>query len=100
VYASMMAERLGFKALYLSGGGVANASFGLPDLGMTTLNDVLEEVLRVTYATQLPLLFGKCRANLGYRLSAARSEEIMALCLDLRRLEKMSVHEFMGMLVV
>jgi len=55
-YAAMMAERVGFKALYLSGGGVANASFALPDLGMTTLNDVLEEVRRVTYTTRLPLL--------------------------------------------
>ena len=46
----------GFKALYLSGAGVANASFGLPDLGITTLNDVLEDVRRITAATELPLL--------------------------------------------
>lgn len=55
-YAAMMAERVGFRALYLSGAGVANASFGLPDLGITTLNDVLEDVRRVTSATSLPLL--------------------------------------------
>jgi methylisocitrate lyase len=55
-YAAMMAERIGFRALYMSGAGVANASFGLPDLGMTTLNDVLEEVRRVTHASRLPLL--------------------------------------------
>jgi methylisocitrate lyase len=55
-YSALMAERVGFKALYLSGGGVASASFGLPDLGMTTLNDVLEDVRRVTYASRLPLL--------------------------------------------
>ncbi|MCP3775760.1 methylisocitrate lyase [Paenibacillus sp. MZ04-78.2] len=55
-YAAMMAERVGFKALYLSGGGVANASYGLPDLGMTTLNDVLEDVRRITSVTGLPLL--------------------------------------------
>lgn len=55
-YAALMAERVGFRAIYLSGGGVANASFGLPDLGMTTLNDVLEDVRRITSATRLPLL--------------------------------------------
>ncbi len=55
-YAAIMAERVGFQALYLSGAGVANASFGLPDLGMTTLNDVLEDVRRITSVTDLPLL--------------------------------------------
>ena len=55
-YAALMAERVGFRAIYLSGGGVANASFGLPDLGMTTLSDVLEDVHRITNATGLPLL--------------------------------------------
>lgn len=55
-YAAIMAERVGFLALYLSGAGVANASFGIPDLGMTTLSDVLDDVWRVTSATSLPLL--------------------------------------------
>jgi methylisocitrate lyase len=55
-YAAMLAERAGFKAIYLSGAGVANASFGLPDLGMTTLSDLLEDVRRVTGASRLPLL--------------------------------------------
>ncbi|MBX5460221.1 MAG: methylisocitrate lyase [Steroidobacteraceae bacterium] len=55
-YAALLAERSGFRALYLSGAGVANASFGLPDLGMTSLNDVCEDVRRITSATQLPLL--------------------------------------------
>jgi methylisocitrate lyase len=55
-YAAMMAERAGFKAIYLSGAGVANASYGLPDLGLTTLSDLLEDVRRVTGATPLPLL--------------------------------------------
>ncbi|HET7608591.1 MAG TPA: methylisocitrate lyase, partial [Gammaproteobacteria bacterium] len=41
-YCALLAEKAGFEALYLSGAGVANASFGLPDLGITTLNDVLE----------------------------------------------------------
>jgi len=55
-YCARLAERAGFRALYLSGAGVANASFGLPDLGITTLNDVCEEVRRITATTQLPLL--------------------------------------------
>src|SRR5690606_19420137 len=52
----LLAERAGFEAVYLSGAGVANASFGLPDLGVTTLNDVLEDARRITAATSLPLL--------------------------------------------
>ena len=55
-YCAMMAERIGHHAVYLSGGGVANASYGLPDLGMTSLNDVLEDVRRISAATKLPLL--------------------------------------------
>lgn len=55
-YTALMAERVGHKAIYLSGGGVANASFGLPDLGMTTMNDVTEDARRITAATELPLL--------------------------------------------
>ena len=55
-YCAMMAEQVGHQAIYLSGGGIANASYGLPDLGITTLNDVLEDVRRMTAATTLPLL--------------------------------------------
>jgi methylisocitrate lyase len=55
-YCALLAERAGFEAIYLSGAGVANASFGLPDLGVTTLNDVLEDARRITAATDLPLL--------------------------------------------
>jgi len=55
-YTAMMAARVGHQALYLSGAGVANASFGLPDLGMTSLNDVCEDIRRITGATDLPLL--------------------------------------------
>lgn len=55
-YCALLAEQAGFRALYLSGAGVANASFGLPDLGITTLNDVCEDVRRITQATPLPLL--------------------------------------------
>ena len=55
-YSSLLAESAGFRAIYLSGAGVANASFGLPDLGMTSLNDVCEDVRRISSATELPLL--------------------------------------------
>ncbi|USD66488.1 methylisocitrate lyase [Vibrio sp. SCSIO 43136] len=55
-YCAMMAERLGHQAIYLSGGGIANASYGLPDLGITTLNDVLVDVERITNASSVPLL--------------------------------------------
>jgi methylisocitrate lyase len=55
-YCALLAESAGFRALYLSGAGVANASFGLPDLGVTTLNDVCEDTRRITQATALPLL--------------------------------------------
>jgi methylisocitrate lyase len=55
-YAALLAQRAGFRALYLSGAGVANASFGLPDLGITSLNDVCEDVRRITGACPLPLL--------------------------------------------
>ena len=55
-YSALLAKRAGFKAIYLSGAGVANASFGLPDLGITSLNDVCEDVRRISGATDLPLL--------------------------------------------
>lgn len=55
-YTAMMAQQNGHQAIYLSGGGVANASYGLPDLGMTSLNDVLVDVSRITSACDLPLL--------------------------------------------
>lgn len=55
-YTAMMATQVGHKAIYLSGGGVANASFGLPDLGMTSLDNVLEDATRITNAVDTPLL--------------------------------------------
>jgi methylisocitrate lyase len=55
-YSALLAERAGFRAIYLSGAGVANASFGLPDLAMTTLHDVCEDIRRISYASDLPLL--------------------------------------------
>ena len=55
-YTALLAREAGFRAIYLSGAGVANASFGLPDLALTTLNDVAEDVRRITGITDLPLL--------------------------------------------
>jgi len=55
-FSALLAKEAGFKAIYLSGAGVANSSFGLPDLGMTSMNDVAEDVRRVCGATDLPLL--------------------------------------------
>lgn len=55
-YTAMMAKQVGHKAIYLSGAGVANASYGLPDLGMTSLDNVLEDASRITNAVDTPLL--------------------------------------------
>lgn len=55
-YCAMLAETAGHKAIYLSGAGVANASYGLPDLGITSLNDVAIDVERICSASELPLL--------------------------------------------
>lgn len=55
-YAALLARSAGFRALYVSGAGVANSSFGMPDLGITTLNDVCEDVRRITAAADLPVL--------------------------------------------
>ena len=70
-YCALMAERTGFKAIYLSGGGVAAASLGVPDRGISTLDDVLTDVRRITNITDLPLLvdadtgFGESGAAIG-----------------------------------
>lgn len=55
-FSALQARKSGFKAIYLSGAGVANASFGFPDLGITSLNDVCEDVRRICGAVELPLL--------------------------------------------
>src|SRR5580700_3449990 len=55
-YVARMAEATGFRAIYLSGGGVAANSLGLPDLGISTMEDVLTDVRRITAATSIPLL--------------------------------------------
>ena len=68
-YSALLAQHCGFRALYLSGAGVANASFGLPDLGITNLNDVAEDCRRITGASPLPLLVD---ADTGERRAQAR----------------------------
>jgi len=55
-YTAMMASQIGHRTIYISGGACANASYGLPDLGMTSLNDVLEDVRRITAAVETPLM--------------------------------------------
>ncbi len=55
-YSALLAEKAGFRAIYLSGAGVANASHGIPDLGLTSLADVCEDIRRITSVTDLPLL--------------------------------------------
>jgi len=71
-YCARLAERAGFRALYLSGAGVANASLGLPDLAMTTLGDVCEDVRRITGASRLPLLVD-ADTGWGHAFMIARS---------------------------
>lgn len=55
-YTAMMAEQLGHRAIYISGGACANMSYGIPDLGMTSLTDVIEDARRITSAVETPLL--------------------------------------------
>ena len=70
-YSAIMAEKVGHQSVYLSGGGVAASSFGVPDLGITTLEDVLEDAKRITQATSLPLLVD-ADTGWGDALSIAR----------------------------
>jgi len=71
-YAAKLAERTGFKAIYLSGSGVAAASLGLPDLGISTLADVLTDARRITDITDVPLLVD-VDTGFGAALSVART---------------------------
>jgi methylisocitrate lyase len=71
-YCALLAEQAGFRALYLSGAGVANASLGLPDLALTTLGEVLEDLRRITGATELPVLVD-ADTGWGSALMAARA---------------------------
>lgn len=71
-YTALLARDSGFRAIYLSGAGVANASFGLPDLGLTSLNDVCEDVRRICGASDLPLLVD-ADTGFGAAFSIART---------------------------
>ncbi|MFT4057982.1 MAG: methylisocitrate lyase [Legionella sp.] len=75
-YAAMLAQSAGAKAIYLSGAGVANASYGLPDLGMTSLADVLEDAQRITEACPLPLLVD-VDTGWGHAFNIARTVKLM-----------------------
>jgi methylisocitrate lyase len=77
-YCAMLAERAGFRALYVSGAGVANASFGLPDLGVTNLADVCEDVRRISGTTELPILVD---ADTGFGSA-------LGICRTVRELER------------
>lgn len=71
-YAALLAERAGFRALYVSGAGVANHSLGLPDLGMTSLGDVVTDTARITGAVELPVLVD-IDTGWGHALTIARA---------------------------
>lgn len=73
---ALLAEQAGFRAIYLSGAGVANASYGLPDLGVTSLGDVVEDVRRITAVCQLPLLVD-VDTGFGTALSIERTTQEM-----------------------
>ena len=75
-YSAMLAQTAGLQAIYLSGAGVANASFGLPDLALTNLNDVLEDAMRITAACDLPLLVD-IDTGFGNQFSIARSIRLL-----------------------
>lgn len=75
-YSAMLAESAGAQAIYLSGAGVANASYGLPDLGMTGLAEVLEDARRVTQACSLPLLVD-VDTGWGHAFNIARTVKLM-----------------------
>jgi methylisocitrate lyase len=75
-YTAMLAEQAGVQAIYLSGAGIANASFGLPDLGMTSLTDVLEEARRITQASSLPLLVD-VDTGWGHAFNIARTVQLL-----------------------
>ncbi|CEK10654.1 methylisocitrate lyase [Legionella hackeliae] len=75
-YTAMLAESAGCEAIYLSGAGVANASYGLPDLGMTSLAEVLEDARRITQACSLPLLVD-VDTGWGHAFNIARTVKLM-----------------------
>ena len=83
-YCAILAEESGHKALYLSGAGVANASYGLPDLGVTTLDDVLIDARRITSASELPLLVDIDTGwdNIGETIKAMESAGVAGIHME------------------
>ena len=77
-YSALLAERAGLKALYISGAGVANASYGIPDLAMTSKDNVLEDLRRIRGATDLPVLVD-CDTGWGSALSVSKTVKDMIL---------------------
>jgi methylisocitrate lyase len=75
-YSALQAKKVGYKALYLSGAGVANSSYGLPDLGMTMLEDVCIDIRRITSAVDLPLLVD-ADTGWGHAFNIARTVKEM-----------------------
>lgn len=75
-YCALLAERAGFRALYVSGAGVANAVFGKPDLGLTTLHQVADEVRRITHVTPLPVVVD---ADTGWGANLATGHTVAEL---------------------
>lgn len=96
--AAMMAKRAGFRAIYLSGSGVASASYGLPDLGMTTLDNVAEDAGRITDAVDLPLLvdvdtgFGGTAFSIGRTVKRLEKAGVAAVHIEDQELQKRCGH--------
>ena len=71
-YSALLAKKTGIKALYISGAGVANASFGLPDLALTSLDNVLEDLRRIRGISDLPILVD-CDTGWGSALNISKT---------------------------
>jgi 2-methylisocitrate lyase-like PEP mutase family enzyme len=82
---ALLAQRAGYQAIYLSGGGVAAGSLGLPDLGISTLDDVLTDIRRITDVCSLPLLvdadigFGSSAFNVARTVKSMRQDCILKI---------------------
>ena len=77
-YSALLAKKTGIKALYISGAGVANASFGLPDLALTSLDNVLEDLRRIRGISDLPILVD-CDTGWGSALNISKTTKEMIL---------------------
>lgn len=95
---ALMAKRAGFRALYLSGSGVAAASYGLPDLGITTLDNVVEDARRITDVVDLPLLvdidtgFGGTSFSIGRAVKTLEKIGVAAVHIEDQVLQKRCGH--------